>query len=99
MKTYPDEKPSLFETTIRIMCSLLASGHYTYPHDEDEGEPPGYFVIYNGKNWNREEEGTPVFTGRYSTRALSHAMEIAAEVEREMDLEEEFKKDSEKPIA
>jgi hypothetical protein len=89
MSTYPEEKPTLYQTTLPILCALLSSGHYTF-NDEETGAPNCYCKD-NGKDWGeREEEGLRLYTGRYSTMAVSEAMEIASEFLRALDLEEKW---------
>lgn len=91
MNTYPDEKPKVYQTALPILCALISSGHYTFI-DEETGEPSCYYKD-NGKNWKDEgSDGVGFYTGRYSAKAVTEAMELAAELLRELDKEEEFKK-------
>ena len=93
MKIYPEQKPSLMEVTLPILCALLSNPHYTL--EATEGNEPDVFKTDNGKDWKShvDDNGRQVILRRYSTKALEDAMEIGREFMNEMDLDEEFQKD------
>jgi len=90
MKIYPDEKPSLMEVTLPILCALLSNPHYTCEANEDNG--PDVFRIDNGKDWKShvDDNGRQIMLRRYSVKALEDALEVGREFLNELDMDEKF---------
>ena len=78
----------MLKDALPILQGLLASGHFTYPLEDGDGDlGPGCYIIDNGSNWNRSDEDNPkCFAARRSYVAVTCALEMAHQLRTQIEI-------------
>ena len=79
----------MLKDALPILQGLLASGHFTYPFDEDDNEDPrpGCYITDNGSSWNESDEHLPLcFAARFSYEVVTCALNLADQLRKQIEI-------------